>query len=340
MTDDLYVITGATGGLGSHIAEQLVQQGERVRALVRRGSNHNFLSSLGIELLEGDLKDPDSAKALVSDATHVIHCAAKTDNWGKWSEYEQGNFDTTRNLVDACAKQPDFKRFVHMSSVSVYGHPSPPAGQLVDEDAELGQRPWLWDYYARSKAEAEQIVAELGPLATTIRPTSFYGIRDAAFLPRLMRTIRRGGMWLFGPADNLLNLLYIGDVASMAIMAAKADRAAGQIYNCCAAGDMTQQELISSLCEVLQVAPVRRHLPLAVAYRAAFGMELCGKAIGKQQTPKLTRHALWVFLRPTHFSSQKAERELGWRPSVATRDGVQLTAQWLKTTSPELFHPG
>lgn len=337
MTEQLYAITGATGALGSHIAEQLTERGKPVRALVRRGSDRQFLSSLGCQLVEGDLTDPGVAEELVSGASHVFHCAAKTDNWGRWSEYEQGNIVTTRNVVDACIGHPEMERLVHISTISVYGHPSPAKGQLVDESAQLDQHPWLWDHYTHSKVEAERIVGNLGPRATVIRSTSFFGTRDMSFLPRLMRTIRKGGMWLFGPADNPQNVLYVSDVATMAIKAATADRAAGQAYNCCTSGDMSQRELIESLCEVLDVPPVKRHLPIGLAYRVAFGFELIGKATGKKQTPKLTRHALSVFVRRTHFSAEKAQRDLGWRPRISTREGVERTAKWLKTAAPELF---
>jgi nucleoside-diphosphate-sugar epimerase len=240
-------------------------------------------------------------------------------------------------MVSAVADQPSVKRFLHMSTISVYGHPSPPSGQLIDEAAPLGQKPWLWDYYARSKIEAERIVGELGPRATVIRSTSFFGIRDMAFLPRLMRTIRKGGMWLFGSGDNPQNVLYVGEVAALAILAAMDDRAAGQTYNCCTRGDLTQRELIDSLCQVLQVPPVRRRLPRRLAHAVAFGFELGGKVIGKKETPKLTRHALWVFVRPVHFSNQKAERDLGWQQNITTRDGVDRTVEWLRTAAPELF---
>ena len=82
MSTELYAITGATGALGSHIAEQLASRGKRVRALVRPASNTDYLSSIGVELVEGDLNDAASAQTLVSNATHVFHCVAKTDNWG------------------------------------------------------------------------------------------------------------------------------------------------------------------------------------------------------------------------------------------------------------------
>lgn len=336
-SNEIHAITGATGGLGSHIAEQLVQQGKRVRALVRATSDTEFLRSLGVELFQGDLNDPSAAEGFVEGASYVYHCAAKTDNWGPWAEYERGNVDTTRNLVRACANHPEVKRLIHISTVSVYGHPSPPEGQLVDETSELGQNPWWGDYYARSKIEAEKIVRQLGDRATIIRSTSFFGIRDMAFLPRLMRSIKKGGMWLFGPADNLQNVMYVGDVASMAVLAATADQAAGQTFNCCTRGEITQRELVDTLSEALQKPPVRRKLPRPVAHGVATIFELIGKAVGKKETPKLTRHALWVFVRPVHFSTEKAERELGWHPSVGTREGVQRTVEWLRTAAPDLF---
>ena len=337
MSEELYAITGATGALGSHIAEQLVSQGKRVRALVRPTSDTEYLSSIGVELVEGDLNDAASAQTLVSDATHVFHCAAKTDNWGSWDEYQRGNISTTRRIVDACAAETGVKRLVHMSTVSVYGHPSPPAGKLVDEDAEIGQKPWIWDYYALSKIEAEKIVHELGQRATIIRSTSFFGTRDMSFLPRLMRTIRKGGMWIFGSGDNLQNVMYVGDVAEMAIMAAANEQAAGQTYNCCTGGEISQRELIDSLCEATNSPRVTRKLPRGFAHLVAFIFELGGKAVGKKETPKLTRHALWVFVRPVHFSSEKAEREIGWKQNTSTRDGVQRTVDWLKSAAPDLF---
>ncbi|TWU01795.1 NAD-dependent epimerase/dehydratase family protein [Neorhodopirellula pilleata] len=335
MSPTLYAVTGATGGLGSHIVEQLLSQGKRVRCLARLGSDTGFLESMDVELFTGDLLERLVVDLFVDGATHVIHCAAKTDNWGPWLDYQRGNCDTTRHLVQACQKSATFKRLVHLSSVSVYGHPEP--NQWIDEEAELGQHPWTGDHYGRSKIEAEQIVRALGTRAAIIRPTSFFGERDRAFLPRIMRSIRNGGMWIFGRGDNLLNLLHVSDVATMSIMAVEADAAAGQTYNCCANGDLTQQELIQILCEAMQLPPVKRHLPIQIAHRAALAMEVTGKVLGRKRTPKLTRHALSVFLRPTNFSTQKAERQLGWQQTISTRVGTERTIQWLRGVQPELF---
>ncbi len=123
----------------------------------------------------------------------------------------------------------------------------------------------------------------------------------------------------------------------MAIKAATADRAAGQTYNCCTAGDITQQELIETLCELLHVPPVKRHLPIWLAHRVAFGFELFGKAIGQKQTPPLTRHALSVFVRPTTSVLRRPNATwAGGQASRRVKASSELT-KWLETAAPELF---
>src|SRR5437763_1933268 len=82
--EQLNVVTGATGLLGSHVAEQLVARGERVRALVRQSSDVTFLRGLGVELAEGDLKDFASLQRAVTGADVVYHCAAQVGEWGPW----------------------------------------------------------------------------------------------------------------------------------------------------------------------------------------------------------------------------------------------------------------
>src|SRR5579859_1181184 len=97
MSDKLNVITGATGLLGSHIAEHLAAQGERVRALVRPTSDTTFLKNLGIDLVTGDLNDPQSIRNAVSGAAVVYHCAARVGDWGPWQQYQAETVDATRN---------------------------------------------------------------------------------------------------------------------------------------------------------------------------------------------------------------------------------------------------
>src|SRR5260370_12123063 len=141
----LNVVTGATGLLGSHIAEQLVARGERVRALVRPTSDTTFLKLLGIDMVTGDLADPASLRRAVDGADVVYHCAARVGDWGPWRAYKVNIVDATQHLLDACRKV-GIGRFLHVSSIGVYGHLGD-RDRPITEEEPLGQNPWVWDYY-------------------------------------------------------------------------------------------------------------------------------------------------------------------------------------------------
>src|SRR5436309_2265822 len=102
MTQKINLVTGATGQLGSHIAEQLRGGGEHVRALVRPGKDTAFLQQLGVELIEGDLHDAGAVRRAAEGVDVVYHCAAKVSDWGPWSAFEEDAVTSTRNVVEAC----------------------------------------------------------------------------------------------------------------------------------------------------------------------------------------------------------------------------------------------
>ncbi len=153
------LVTGATGMLGSHIAERLVARGRAVRALVRPGSDTRFLEAHGIELVVGDLTDPEACARAVRGVEVIYHAAAKVGDWGPWREFQTGCIDATRNLAHA-ALMGRVSRFLHISSTSAYGHPAE-NGPPIDETALMGQNLWIWDAYTRSKVESEQILWDL-----------------------------------------------------------------------------------------------------------------------------------------------------------------------------------
>src|SRR5262245_15906789 len=152
----LNAVTGATGLLGSHIAEQLARRGERVRALVRPSSDPSFLRSLGAELVIGDMQDRESLLRLVEGADVVYHCAARVGDWAAWPVFQSGVIDATAHLVEACKSSPP-GRLLHVSSIMVYGHPKEHEG-LITEDAPLGRERWRGDYYCKAKTAAEHLV--------------------------------------------------------------------------------------------------------------------------------------------------------------------------------------
>ena len=332
MSAGLAVITGAAGLLGSYIIESLVARRHAVRALARSSSDCAVLERLGVEIVRGDLTDAEFAMRAIEGAEVVYHCAGRITNWGPWEDFERGNIVATRNVVDA-ANHHAVPRLLHVSSMAVYGHPKM-QDELLREDQPLGQDLWSYDYYNRSKIEAEKIAASLGERATIVRPTWFYGPRDRAFVPRVLRALRKGAVWVIGARDNQLNGLYASDLAEACVLAAESRIAAGQAYNLCSEQGITQQELYDILCDAFELPRVRRRVPLRVAHHFAHLVESIARWRATPDPPTISRHALSVLARPAQFSNEKARVDLNWQPAVDHREGLARTIDWIKAGEP------
>ena len=321
------VITGATGLLGSHVAEQLRGAGERVRALVRPGGDTSFLQQIGVEVVPGDLADAGSLRKLTDGADIVYHCAARVSDWGPWKVFEQEAVTATRNLVEAC-RAGKVGRLLHVSSISVYGHVRLKPGEEITEETPLGRKFWLWDYYPRAKYLAEQIAWEFGPDVTVIRPSWIYGPRDRMTIPRLVPALQNGKALLIGSGKNLLNVIFAGDVAAGAILAANNPQARGQAYNLSSHGEVTQADMLNALTDVLNLPRVCKRVPYWLALRFAFLQEAIARLLGRSKPPTITRRAVFLIGRPPQYSTSKAQTHLGWQPKVGIQEGIRRSLEW------------
>lgn len=328
MTKRLNVITGATGLLGSHIAEQLRERGERVRALVRRASDTTFLKQLGVELAFGDLNEPASLPDIFDGADVVYHCAARVGDWGPWRIFQHEIIDATAHLLSAC-RTVGVGRVLHVSSIIVYGHPRLREGRFT-EDEPLGQNLWLWDYYCRAKVRAEELCRQYPGDLTIVRPSWIYGPRDRTTLPRLLKALDAGRVAIIGRGDNLLNVVYAGDVADGAIRAANHPCGKGQAYNLSSEGEITQEDLLNLLAEGLERPRVSGHVSYQFAYWGGLLSEVIGRLIRMRRAPHLTRYAVALIGRSTRFSIAKAREQLGWQPRIRIHEGVRRTLEWYR----------
>ncbi len=322
------LVTGATGLLGSHIAEQLVVRGGIVRALVRQDSDVNFLRQLGVDLVEGDIRDADAVRRAVAGADLVYHAAARVGDYGTWAQFQEQVIDATRNVVAACRAE-GVSRLLHVSSVAVYGHPRWRAEPFT-EDEPFGQRLRLWDYYCRAKIAAEELVRELGRAATIVRPSWIYGTRDRNSFPRLMNALRGGWVKILGSGDNLLNIIYASDVAAGAILAANHPESHGQAYHLCSDGEVTQRQFLNALTDTLGMDRVTRRAPFALAYVGGFFGEVIARVFKWKRAPYITRYSVSLVARPALFSSAKARSQLGWQPQVTPVEGLRRTLEWYR----------
>jgi nucleoside-diphosphate-sugar epimerase len=334
----LNVITGATGLLGSHLVEQLVGRGERVRALVRAGSNTEFLRKLGVEFATGDLGDPASLPNVVAGADVVYHCAARVGDWGPWPAFQAGIIDATRHLLDAC-QAVGVGRVVHVSSIIVYGHPREREDRFT-EDEPLGQNLWLWgDYYCRAKIAAEEICLGYPGALTIVRPSWIYGPRDRTSLPRVFKALEAGRAAMVGRGDNRLNIIYAADVADGAIRAANNPAAVGRAYNLASEGELTQREFLNLLTNALGRRRVRMRFPYRLAFAGGFLGEMVGKAIRMKRPPHFTRYVVALIGRSTRFSTERARKELGWSPQVPAAEGLRRSLEWYRGLNGTLKQP-
>jgi 2-alkyl-3-oxoalkanoate reductase len=327
----LSLVTGATGLLGSHIAERLVARGEPVRALVRPTSDTAFLEALGVELVRGDLTDPASCAAAMRGAGVVYHSAAKVGDWGTWWEFQVGCIDATASLASAAIAE-EVERFVHISSTSAYGHP-PDRGVPIDETAPLGQDLWwAWDYYTRSKVDCERLLwrmaAERGLPLTVIRPSWLYGERDRTTVARLVSRLRGWGIPLIGRGDNPLSAIYAGEVAAAAILAARDPGSVGEAYNVTDQGRITQREFLDLFAAACGARKPRWHQPYAAVYAFAFALEALGRLSGQSRPPLITRYATWLMGRAVSYSSAKARTRLGWTPALGYQESIERAVRW------------
>ena len=330
MNSGLNLVTGATGFLGSHLVERLVREGQSVRVLVRPCSDTSFLDRLDVEKIVGDLTDASSAERACRGVEVVYHAAAKVTDWGPWQDFHRHIVEATDHLAHA-ACEASVRRFVHVSSVSAYAD-SGGANQTLDEAAPLGDDARRSDHYGRAKALAENHLWQLqereGLPLTVLRPAWMYGPRDRVALPRFHRLLTAGRIRILGDGHNLLSTAFVGNVVDACLLAAANKRALRQAYNCSSDGPITQREFLNLWSDAFGCARPRRSVPYRLAYWAAFACECAGHLVGRQTPPPITRHSVGMLGRRPYFPTDKIQQQLGWRPAVSYREGIDLAARW------------
>jgi len=314
-------LTGATGFLGSHVAETLVHRGHTVHAAVRPTSRTEFLRALPVTLHPVALADPAGLERALTGADAVVHLAAHVHTTGPWREFHETTVTGTANLL-AAARAAGVSHFLQLSTVGVYGRPRRDGRPFTETD-DYG-RPYRWNYYSRAKILAEQLV-RASPLATTIlRPTWIYGPRDTTSLGAISNALRHRRYRWIGDGHNRLSLLYVTDVAAAIALAVEHPAARGEIFNV-AADNLapTQREFITYLCELQHLPLPTTSLPYRLAHAAGWAGECVAHLTGFRVRPPLTRLSVLLLGGSRHYNGDKIRRVLGWQPTVSFTEGLR-----------------
>lgn len=330
LTDrDLILVTGATGLVGSHVAQQARQRGHRVRALVRQPSLCADLQRWGVELTEGDMTRRDSLARAVPGATVIVHCAAKVGDWGPTDEYRTVNVHGLRDLLDAAESSGSLKRFVHISSLGVY-----PAVDHYGTDEFTPVSTTGIDGYTLTKVEAENLVREhirdRHLPAVILRPGFIYGPRDRTILPKLLARLKNGGFKFLGDGRQLLNNTFVGNLVCAIFLAIEKDPAVGELFNITDGRLVSRREFIGTICEAAGLPTPTKCVPLPVAKTLARLMEALYRLLGKPEAPLLSSARIKFLGLNLDYSIDKARRLLGYDPPTDFREAMLETIAWCR----------
>lgn len=330
------LVTGATGLVGSYIAEHLLAEGWRVRALVRSpdGARRGGTIRDGVELAHGDVLDEASFVRAATGAHAIFHAAANIIVAGGWEAYRATNVGGTRNAV--AAAESSGARLLQMSSVAVYGaharYEAARRGGKTDEETPLTPLS-ARAHYARSKRESEALVlkahAQGRIWGTVVRPAVIYGRRDRQFVPRIARILRMGiPMPLIAGGTSTMAIVHAANVAQGAALAATSDRAGGRAFNLANDHEVGVRRFAELACEGLGKRPRFIPVPYWFAQGTLISMSGLFRTLTRGRFTLVNRSSVDFISEDNPFSSERAKRDLGWTPSVRPETGIPDAFRW------------
>lgn len=320
----MYLVTGATGFVGSAVVRCLLARGDAVRVLARPGSGRANIRGLPVEVAEGDLLAPDTLAPAVEGCKGVFHVAADYRLWTRDPDAMfRANVDGSRALVQA-AHAAGVPRIVYTSSVAVLGNLP---GAAADEETPVSFGDMIGPY-KKSKYRAEEAVRRLieedGAPVVIVNPSTPVGPRDVKPTPtgRVIVEAASGKMPAF--VDTGLNVAHVDDVASGHLLAFERGKT-GERY-ILGGDDMPLADILAVVAEKMNRRAPRLRIPHGAIMPIAHVAEAWTRITGGDE-PFVTVDGVKMARKHMYFSSAKAERELGYRRRPA-RDALNDAVDW------------
>jgi nucleoside-diphosphate-sugar epimerase len=306
-----YLVTGGAGFIGSHLTEELVRRGERVRVVdsLITGKRQNLAHIPHVEFIQGDLADPSMAQRAVAGVDYVLHQAAIPSVPRSVQDpmtSHRANVDAALNVLIA-ARDAGVKRVVYAGSSSAYGNaPTLPKVETMPA-APLSP-------YALQKFMAEEycrLFTQLYGLETvTTRYFNVFGPRQdpsspySGVISLFISALLEGRQpTIYGDGGHTRDFTYVGNVVDGVLRAATAPAASGEVINVATGGRISLNDLFTTLRALIgaRVEPI-------------YADERAGD------------------VRDSQADIGKAERILGYRPIVDFQDGLKKTVEWYRSS--------
>ena len=309
-----YLVTGGAGFIGSHLAEELTRRGQRVRVVdsLITGKRRNLDHLPGVELIEGDLADPEVAVRAVAGMDYVLHQAAIPSVPRSVKDpvtSNRANIDASLNVLVA-ARDAGIKRLVYAGSSSAYGNTP-----TLPKHEEMPTNPL--SPYALQKLVAEQycqLFTRLYGLETvTTRYFNVFGPRQDPGSPysgviSLFSTALLEGRQpvIYGDGEQTRDFTYVANVVDGVLRACTAPEALGEVINVATGGRISLNELLKTMNRIV------------------------GTNIEAVYKPSREGD-----VRDSQADISKAKRLLGFAPSVGLEEGLRRTLEWCRTSAPQ-----
>lgn len=307
------LVTGASGFIGGHVCEALVQRGARVRAMARKSSDISQLNGVDVEVFRADLSDSAGLERACKDIDVVVHTAAAVGSFGEWDHFYETGVLGTQRLIDAAAKN-GAARFIHISSIAAYGlrdHHGP-----VNENTPYDLEPQPWNHYVREKVMSEQILwrahEEKRIQATSIRPSVVIGARDRNAIPRLVELLKLPVTALPGRPSLRFPVVCIEDCVDAIVKSVYNDVSIGRAYNVSGDDSISLAAFFGLLSKHAGLPEPRLYLPTDMMIRGVGMLEEAWKKLRRSGEPVATRIAIVVSGYDYEIDCSATKRDLGW----------------------------
>lgn len=317
------LVTGATGFTGIVLTRKLVNAGLKVSAVARKSSNLTPLNDLDITWFRGDVFDEKIMRQAVAGQEYVFHVAAAFRE-AKSTEKDYWNIHvkSTQIICEEALKNPEFKRYIHVSTIGVHGHiENPPATE------EYRFSPG--DGYQRTKLQAEEWLNEYATgnnfPYTIIRPAAIYGPGDRRLL-KLFKMALKPFFLLLGNGKCMYHLVHVDDLTNSFIIAATHPAALGETFISGANEPIAIADIAGIVSQHFSKKMKILRLPIGPFFLAG---DIC-EAICKpfKIEPPIYRRRVAFYSKDRSFDISKMRNILGYTPKHGNKEGIIETADW------------
>ena len=322
------LVTGASGFIGSFIVEEAIRQGFDTWAAVRGSSSREYLQDERINFIELNLSSEEQLCEQLRPHRfdYVVHAAGVTKCVDK-RDFYRINTEGTQNLVTALRRlEMPLKRFVYISSLSVFGaiREQQPYKEICETDT-----PQPNTEYGRSKLVAEQWLDTQKDFPyVVLRPTGVYGPREKDYYI-MAKSIKQHSDFSVGYKRQDITFVYVTDVVQAVFLAMEKGKTGrkyflsdGEVYQSTTFSDYIHEELGRPWW-------IRIKAPVWLLRIVTFCGEYAGRLAGKVSALNNDKYNI-LRQRNWRCDIQPAVSELGYRPQVLLKEGVQRTIAWYK----------